>query len=325
MLLNFATVVLLFALSLVGAAPAETAGSALKKYSELLDASKLYEPNPPVTHRVAMTLEYDDPVTGETTRHNMNVDLFGTVVPLTVKNFAFLAKGVKARVEGQDPNAIHVITYREKPFTKVVVDKYILGGAVAPGYGPFSIHGSAFADENFLLNHDRPGRLTMANKGEPDTNNSEFMITTGTEPEPELDGKHVVFGQVSAGLRELLDIIQQVPKDTEGRPIKPFKVVYAVPEEFRLGDQKVLQQRYEDDLQAFRAGDKSKGVTLAASLEPVKVYTQRNPVPDVVLADSYSSSALHNILVVVLVAAACFGAYTYKDAILRRSKVVSMR
>ena len=324
MLCKLTTLILLFALSLVRAAPTDNTGG-LKKYSELLDPNKLYEPNPPVTHRVAMTVEYDDPITGEATKHNMNIDLYGTVVPKTVKNFAFLAKGVKARVEGQDPNQIHVITYREKPFTKVVVDKYILGGAVAPGYGPFSIHGSAWEDENFQLKHDRPGRLTMANKGEPDTNDSEFMIMTGTEPAPEFDGKNVVFGQVSAGLKELLDIIQQVPKDTDGRPIKPFKVVYAVPEEYRLGDQKVLQKNYDDELAAYRAGDKSKGVTLAASLAPVKVYTQRNPVPDVVLSDSYSSSALHNILIVVMIAGACFGAYTSKDAILRRSKVVSMR
>ncbi|SMN20647.1 similar to Saccharomyces cerevisiae YCR069W CPR4 Peptidyl-prolyl cis-trans isomerase (cyclophilin) [Maudiozyma saulgeensis] len=312
----------MWVISLVLAAPTE--GS--HKYSEDIDLTKLYEPNPPVTHRVYMTVEYEDPLTEKPMRHNLNIDLYGTVVPLTVKNFAFLAKGVKARVEGQDPNQIHVITYRETLFTNVVIDSFMQGGIVAPAYGPFSIHGGAWADENFDLKHDRPGRVSMANKGEPDTNNSEFIFDTKTTPNSGLDNKNVVFGQISAGLKELIDIIQYVKKDTDGRPLKPFKIVWAVPDEFRLGEQKVVHQKYLDDLAAFRAGDSSKGVTLAESLAPVKVYTSKEATSDTVLYDSYSSSALKNILIVLAVIAVCFGLYNYKDAILRKnSKIVSMR
>ncbi|CAB4254766.1 similar to Saccharomyces cerevisiae YCR069W CPR4 Peptidyl-prolyl cis- trans isomerase (cyclophilin), catalyzes the cis-trans isomerization of peptide bonds N-terminal to proline residues [Maudiozyma barnettii] len=308
--------------SLVLTAPTE----GLKKYSEDIDLTKLYEPNPPVTHRVYMTVEYEDPLTEKAMRHNFNIDLYGTVVPLTIRNFVALSKGVKARVEGQDPNQIHVITYRESLFTQVAIDSFMQGGMVAPAYGPFSIHGSAWADENFDLKHDRVGRVSMANKGKPDTNNSEFIYDTKTDPTGELDNKNVVFGQISAGLKELLDIIQYVKKDTDGRPMKPFKIVWAVPEEFRLGDQKVMHQKYLDDLAAFRAGDSSKGVTLVESLAPVKVYTSKDAVEDKVLYDSYSSSALKNILFVVGVVAACFGLYNYRDIILRKnSKIVSMR
>ena len=56
-------------------------------------------------------------------------------------------------------------------------------------YGGYSIYGNKFEDEGFVMNHEVPGILSMANTG-PDTNGSQFFITT--MPAPHLDGEWVI-------------------------------------------------------------------------------------------------------------------------------------
>jgi peptidyl-prolyl cis-trans isomerase B (cyclophilin B) len=62
-------------------------------------------------------------------------------------------------------------------------------GTGGPGY----LYGGEFSPE---VSHDRPGLLSMANRG-PGTDGSQFFITF--VPTPSLDGKHTIFGELVSG------------------------------------------------------------------------------------------------------------------------------
>jgi peptidyl-prolyl cis-trans isomerase B (cyclophilin B) len=127
----------------------------------------------------------------QTTRGTVVCELFPAEVPVTVNNFVFLAR------EG---------FYDGTKFHRVISNFMVQGGdptgtgTGGPGY--------RFADEvgpgNVPHRHGT-GSLSMANAG-PNTNGSQFFITHA--PQPHLDGKHTVFGQVTAG-QDVVDSIRQ--------------------------------------------------------------------------------------------------------------------
>ena len=125
----------------------------------------------------------------ETNRGNIEIELYDDKTPKTVGNFEKLAK------DGY---------YDGLTFHRVIADFMIQGGCPqgtgtgGPGY--------TFEDEfDSSLKHDGPGVLSMANAG-PNTNGSQFFITHVATPW--LDGKHSVFGKVTAG-QDVVDAIQQ--------------------------------------------------------------------------------------------------------------------
>ena len=138
-----------------------------------------------------------------TTRGTIAIDLFDEDAPRTVENFRKLASD-------------HF--YDGIIFHRVVRDFMIQGGCPqgtgtgGPGY--------TFEDE---INYHKllRGALAMANAG-PNTNGSQFFILTA-DSAPWLDGKHTVFGQVTAGM-DAVDAIEGLPTGANDRPLDPPQI-----------------------------------------------------------------------------------------------------
>mmetsp|Transcript_10580 Transcript_10580/g.65086 ORF Transcript_10580/g.65086 Transcript_10580/m.65086 type:complete len:149 (-) Transcript_10580:3324-3770(-) len=90
------------------------------------------------------------------------------------------------------------------------------------GTGGESIYGGKFNDEKaaLKLKHASAGVVGMANSGK-NSNTSQFYITFGACPQ--LDGKHVVFGQVVDGL-DVLELMEATGASEDGAPREIFQV-----------------------------------------------------------------------------------------------------
>jgi len=130
----------------------------------------------------------------ETEVGKMVLELFTKDVPITVNNFVFLAR------EGY---------YDGSTFHRVIPGFMAQGGdPTGTGMGN---PGYRFADE-FTAHKHGTGALSMANAG-PNTNGSQFFITYA--PQPGLDGKHTVFGQLVEG-KDVLNKLK--PRDPSQNP-----------------------------------------------------------------------------------------------------------
>ncbi len=138
-----------------------------------------------------------------TSEGTIEIELFPDDAPKTVANFTKLAG------DGFYDGLI---------FHRVIPDFMIQGGCpegIGTG-GP----GYQFEDE-FNDHKVVKGALAMANSG-PNTNGSQFFIVTA-EATPWLDGKHTVFGQVTAG-QDVVDRISLVERDGRDRPTTPVTI-----------------------------------------------------------------------------------------------------
>ena len=135
-----------------------------------------------------------------TSKGDILVNLEHEKTPGTVGNFVALAEGNlenSARPQGEP-------YYNGLKFHRVIPDFMVQGGC-PQGTGTGN-PGYQFDDEiRSDLNHDAPGKLSMANAG-PGTNGSQFFITHVATPW--LDGKHTVFGNVIEG-QNVVDAIAQ--------------------------------------------------------------------------------------------------------------------
>ncbi|HFI0631866.1 TPA: peptidylprolyl isomerase [Streptococcus suis] len=175
----------------------------------------------------------------KTTEGDITIKLFPEQAPLTVENFLTHAK------EGY---------YNGTIFHRVIKDFMIQGGdplgngtggeSIWAGEGTTIDAGYGFKDEISAFLYNIRGSLSMANAG-AGTNGSQFFINQNTTDmssqlstssypgkiieayknggNPNLDGKHTVFGQVIEGM-DIVDKIASVETDSSDKPKTDVKI-----------------------------------------------------------------------------------------------------
>ncbi|KAH6923905.1 hypothetical protein HPB50_009209 [Hyalomma asiaticum] len=163
-------------------------------------------PDKTITHKVTFDITIGGKDAGR-----IVLGLYGKVAPKTVRNFiTFAGEGYKG------------FKYEGIAFHRVIKQFMLQGGDVQKqeGCGSISIYGKCFDDETFVLKHEEPGTLSMANAGK-NTNGAQFFITTVATPW--LDGHHVVFGKVIDGM----DVVRKVDNtktDEDDAPLEPVVI-----------------------------------------------------------------------------------------------------
>lgn len=173
-----------------------------------------------------------------TNQGDIEVKLFPEFAPKTVENFTTHADN------GYYDNGI---------FHRVIRDFMIQGGdPTGTGRGGESIFGETFEDEFDPKLRNFRGALSMANRG-PGTNGSQFFLVTVPEVPGQilnqmkeigvaegfsddvieayekhggaywLDGKHTVFGQITAGM-DVVNAISALPTDGMDRPREEIRI-----------------------------------------------------------------------------------------------------
>lgn len=125
-----------------------------------------------------------------TEKGDVEIELFAADVPNTVNNFVFLAR--EGFYDG--------VTFHR------VIDGFMAQTGDPTGTGSGG-PGYKFADER-ASNRHQAGTVSMANAG-PNTNGSQFFICYA--PQPHLDGRHTVFGQVVRGMENVQAIRSRDP------------------------------------------------------------------------------------------------------------------
>ncbi|GMH36750.1 hypothetical protein BSKO_04623 [Bryopsis sp. KO-2023] len=168
----------------------------------------------------------------------MVIGLYGNVVPTTVSNFL---------------TSIKAGSYIGTTFHKVIPGQYIMAGQQGskrmgqvqppPDLAPNSDVASAKA---FKLDHSRPGTVSLSIGDNDDTplyreranyRNTEFLVTTGPGPAPQLDGEDIVFGRIQEGFDTLFSVAE-IPTYTPSEKLKAFNTFAS-----SFGDERAARAR----------------------------------------------------------------------------------
>ena len=155
-----------------------------------------------------------------TSEGSITARLYEKDTPIAVQNFVALAEGAKAWRDPKTGAMVKRPIYDNITFHRIIPGEVIQSGD--PTGTGFHNCGVTIHDE-FLpgLRFSRPGRLAVANNGNPDSGGCQFFITNDVVPR--WDGKYTIFGEVVAG-QEVVSRISRAPAHGE-KPVDPAKLI----------------------------------------------------------------------------------------------------
>jgi len=141
----------------------------------------------------------------DTDKGEIVAELFEDDAPGTVANFVGLATGTKEFTDPKTGKKEKRPYYDGLTFHRVIDDFMIQGGCpLGTGTG-----GPGFTIKDELKGQKqvhKAGSLSMAKTAAPDSGGSQFFICHS--PQPHLDRKHTVFGEVVSGM----DVVNKIRK-----------------------------------------------------------------------------------------------------------------
>lgn len=151
-----------------------------------------------------------------TARGSITCELFEDLTPVTVANFAGLARGTRPFLDAATQEWVTRPYYDASTFHRIIPGFMIQGGD--PTGTRMGNPGYVIPDEiRPNLIHDEAGVLSMANRG-PNTGGGQYFVTLG--PTPNLDGKHTVFGKCDEASVRIADDISIAPRDASDKPLE---------------------------------------------------------------------------------------------------------
>ena len=157
-----------------------------------------------------------------TSMGDITAELYEKDTPNTVRNFIALAQGKRPWLDPKTKKPTTRPLYDNITFHRVIPNFMIQTGDPT-GTGAHNC-GFVLKDEIVPnLRFDRPGRLAMANIGQPNTGACQFFITE--KPFPDGNGAYTIFGQVVGGM-ELVGQIARVKRDGNDKPKVPVMLTH---------------------------------------------------------------------------------------------------
>jgi peptidyl-prolyl cis-trans isomerase A (cyclophilin A) len=151
--------------------------------------------------------------------------LYEKEAPVTVANFVALARGTKPWKDPKTGQMVAKKLYDGVTFHRVMSDFMIQTGDPT-GTGS---HDCGFTIKDEIvpgLRYDKPGRLGMANIGQPNSGGCQFFITEVPKPhlDPSPNGAYTIFGQVVEGMENVVKIAH-VPTGANDKPRVPVTLI----------------------------------------------------------------------------------------------------